>query len=103
MRFAVHDLRTASAFEDERGRRLEAIVAEGPALLSAGRHALFAFPTGDPSAWPELATDAWAMWPERVYVAERSAEPDRWRRGPLPPFPVLRLRRTALHSDTYPP
>ncbi|RZO57115.1 MAG: FHA domain-containing protein [Sandaracinaceae bacterium] len=82
MRFAVHDLRTASAFEDERGRRLEAIVAEGPALFSAGRHALFAFPTGDPSAWPELATDAWAMWPERVYVAERSAEPDRWRRGP---------------------
>ena len=82
VRFAVHDLRTAAAFTDERGRRLEAVVAEGPAFLAAGGYALFALPTGDPSSWPELATDAWEMLPARVHVAERSAEPDRWRRGP---------------------
>lgn len=79
--FEILDLRTPQAFRDERGRQLEGCAAEGPAFVSVGPFALFFFQTGDVSDWPELATDAWAMLPERVLVSERGAEPDRWRRG----------------------
>lgn len=79
--FEILDLRTPHAFHDERGRPLEALRAEGPALVSVPPFALYALPTGDPSDWPELATDAWAMLPERVFLDERRAEPDRFRRG----------------------
>lgn len=78
--YEVIDLRTHQSFHDERGRPLEGAQAEGPALFSCGPYALFFLPTGDASDWPELATDAWAMLPERVLVRERAAEPDRWRR-----------------------
>lgn len=79
--FEVLDLRTDQAFRDEHGRQLEGMAAEGPAFVSCGPFALFFFQTGDPSQWPELATDAWNELPERVLIDERSAEPDRWRRG----------------------
>ena len=79
--FEVLDLRTSQAFRDERGRHLDGVLAEGPVFLSCGPYALFFLQTGDPSDWPELATDAWSMLPERVYLDERAAEPDRWRRG----------------------
>jgi len=78
--YEVVDLRTQQSFQDERGRPLEGAQAEGPAFFTCGPYALFFLPTGDPSDWPELATDAWAMLPERVLVRERAAEPDRWRR-----------------------
>jgi hypothetical protein len=80
--YEVLDLRTSIAFHDERGRHLEAFRAEGPSLVSLGPYALFFLPTGDPTDWPELATDAWASLPERVFFDERRAEPDAFRRGP---------------------
>jgi hypothetical protein len=79
--YEVLDLRTQAPFRDERGRPLEGLSTEGPALLSCGPFALFFLPTGDPADWPELAPDAWAMLPERVFARESAAEPDRWRRG----------------------
>lgn len=78
--YRVVDLRTGTAFADEHGRRLEAVTAEGPMFLACGNYALFFLVTGDPSAWPEDADDAWACIPERVYVGEQEAEPDRWKR-----------------------
>ena len=78
--YRVVDLRTSTAFADEHGRRLEAVTAEGPMFLACGNYALFFLVTGDPSAWPEDAADAWACIPERVYVGEQEAEPDRWKR-----------------------
>ncbi len=53
---------------------------EGPALLSAGDHALFFLQTGDATDFPPSSDDAWALMPERIYVDERGADPDRWQR-----------------------
>jgi hypothetical protein len=78
--FRVLDLRTRSAFLDEGGRRLESVSAEGPTFLSAGGHALFIVVSGEDPVWPESATEAWKCIPERVYMDEKDAEPDRWKR-----------------------
>jgi hypothetical protein len=78
--FRVLDLRTRSAFLDEHGRRLESVTAEGPTFLSAGGHALFIVVSGEDPVWPESAADAWKCIPERVYLDEKDAEPDRWKR-----------------------
>ncbi|HWO23948.1 MAG TPA: FHA domain-containing protein [Kofleriaceae bacterium] len=78
--YRVVDLRTDTAFTDEHDRRLEAVTAEGPMFLACGNYALFFLVTGDPAAWPEDAAEAWACIPERVYVGEQEAEPDRWKR-----------------------
>jgi hypothetical protein len=79
-RFSVLDLRTRRAFHDEGGRHLEAVRCDGPALLGCASYALFFLQTGDVTDWPPLAADAWAMLPQRVYLDEREAEPDRWAR-----------------------
>lgn len=78
--FRVVDLRTRSAFSDEHGRRLESVSAEGATFLAAGSHALFICVSGEDPVWPESAAEAWKCIPERVYMDERDAEPDRWRR-----------------------
>lgn len=80
LRYRLIDLRTSSAFRDEAGRRLEAATVEGPAFVFVGRYALFCFPTGGEGEWPERAEDAVAALPDRIYLDERDAEPDRWRR-----------------------
>jgi len=78
--FRVIDLRTRSAFLDEHGRRLESVTAEGPTFLAVGSHALFLVVSGEDPVWPESASEAWKCIPERVYLDELEAEPDRWRR-----------------------
>jgi FHA domain-containing protein len=79
--YRVLDLRTRAAFEDEEGRRLEAVAAEGPIFLRCGGYALMFFVTGDPTPWPDAGDSAWECIPERVYLDEQPAEPDRWSRG----------------------
>ncbi len=89
--FRLLDLRTRTAFVDEGGRRLESVTAEGPTFLSVGGHALFLVVSGDDTDWPEAAADAWKCIPERVYLDEVGAEPDRWarkRRGGFPEEPT---------------
>lgn len=77
--YRVLDLRTATAFKDEQGRRLEALESAGPLLLRCLSYSILLFPTGEPGeSWPEDAEDAWARVPERVYVDSKSADPDRW-------------------------
>ena len=80
--YRMLDLRTRTAFCDEGGKRLEALTANGPTFVRVGTYALFLLPTGpdDAAGWPEDAADAWSCVPERVYVEESEAEPDRWRR-----------------------
>jgi FHA domain len=83
--YRLLDLRTRTAFSDEGGRRLEALTASGPTFVKVGTYALFLLPTGPDEAnqWPgeDDADQAWACVPERVYLQEAEAEPDRWRRG----------------------
>src|SRR5262245_30017676 len=70
VRYRVLDLRTERGFRDEEDKRMRGLRAEGPAFIRCSGHALFILPLGDPSDWPESATDAWAMMPERVYFDE---------------------------------
>jgi hypothetical protein len=87
--YRLLDLRTRTAFADEGGKRLEALTANGPTFVRVGTYALFLLPTGpdDATGWPEDPAQAWSCVPERVYVEESEAEPDRWRRwrrgGPM--------------------
>jgi hypothetical protein len=80
VRFRLLDLRTASAFTDEHGRRLGALEAEGPAFVLCGRYCLFLLATGDEVGWPDDAATGWQCIPERIYFGEQAAEPDRWQR-----------------------
>jgi hypothetical protein len=78
-RFRVLDLRTAIAFADEQGNRLEAVEAQGPLLIRCASFAIFLVPTvrsEDP--WPEDPDVAWMRIPERVYLERESADPARW-------------------------
>lgn len=83
-RVRVVDLRSPRAFLDEHGRQMEALEAEGPILLRVGHFRLFCFPTGeDDGLWPDSAEEGWQCVPERVYLANLPAEPDRWSRKRL--------------------
>ncbi|MBK9030161.1 MAG: hypothetical protein IPL61_02280 [Myxococcales bacterium] len=82
VRYRLIDLRTGTAFVDEAGRQLEAATALGPAFVAVGRYLLLCFPTGG-DEWPVEVTAAIAAIPERVYIDDRDAEPDRWRRRRL--------------------
>ncbi len=79
-RVRLVDLRTAVAFTDERGQRMEAVEAEGPLFFSVGRYLLYLFPTGEDTPWPDDPQAGWECIPERVYLADTPAEPDRWQR-----------------------
>jgi hypothetical protein len=83
VRFRLLDLRTAVAFKDERDRRLEALEAEGPVFIRCGAYAIFLFPTGDEIPWPDRGHEGWDCIPERVYLDDEPAEPDRWERRRL--------------------
>jgi hypothetical protein len=79
VRFRVLDLRTATAFEDEQGRRLEALESTGPTLLRCASFCLLLFPTGGSGEpWPGDAAEGWKRLPERVYLESTSADPERW-------------------------
>ena len=68
VRFRIMDLRAIHPFEDELGRRFEALEAEGPVFLRAGAYTLFVFPkeSGSPFC-PEMV---WEDLPERIYLEE---------------------------------
>lgn len=83
IRFRLLDLRTRLGFVDEHGRRLEALEAEGPVFVRCGSYAVFFLPTGDDTPWPDDPADGWQCIPERVYLDEAIAEPDRWERRRL--------------------
>jgi hypothetical protein len=83
VRYRLIDLRTGTAFVDEAGRSLEAVTALGPAFVWVGRYLLLCFPTGGED-WPAEVSAAMALLPERVYVDDRDAEPDRWARARRP-------------------
>lgn len=74
--YRILDLRSESGTADESGRRLQGIRCEGAAFLRCGMNVVFALPLGDPTDWPQSATDAWAQIPERVYHDELLHVPD---------------------------
>ena len=70
VQYRVVDLRTADGMADEDGRQLRGIRAEGPSILRCNGYTFFILMLGDPTDWPESASDAWDMLPERVYFNE---------------------------------
>ena len=81
VRFRVLDLRTATAFDDEQGRTLEALEGAGPTLVRCASFALMLIPTGaTDEPWPEDATAAWGHIPGRLYLDSSSADREEWSR-----------------------
>lgn len=76
VRYRLMDLRSATAFLDERGTRLQAIEANGPAFVRCGRFWLLFLPlTSTPTKWPDDAEEAWGRIPDRLFLDEVPTEP----------------------------
>lgn len=74
-RYRLLDLRSATAFLDERGKRLRALEADGPAFVRLGHYALLALATsGHDEPWPDDAEQAWNQIPDRLYLDEIETE-----------------------------
>lgn len=74
-RYRLLDLRSATAFLDERGKRLRAAEADGPAFIRVGNYDLFVFATGGADEpWPEEPDAGWARIPARLYLDEVETE-----------------------------
>ena len=109
-RYRLLDLRTAEGFLDERGKRLRAIDADGPAFIRCGRHTLLFFPVEENDAgWPEAAEAGWEQIPERLYIDEVETEaklPD-WEKNSdraweADELPQLTKDPTLVHSVAGP-
>lgn len=97
VRYRVLDLRSENGFQDETGRSLRSLTCEGPAIISCSGFALYLLPLGDPTDFPERASDAWEMLPERVYFDEVTRFPEGTNAAPLwarPKRAHSRLMRT---------
>jgi hypothetical protein len=109
-RYRLVDLRTASGFFDERGKRLRAIEADGPAFVRVGRYALLLFSRSDSEPpWPEDAEEGWSRIPDRLYLDEVEAEERSkdWERESdrawdVDALPALKAAPTLVHSVAGP-
>jgi hypothetical protein len=73
-RFRILDLRTAGGFQDEQGRKLEALECQGPLLIRSASLAIMLFPKSAGKVdWPSDPAEAWLRVPDRVYFDARSA------------------------------
>lgn len=95
VRFRVCDLRTPTAFGDEKGQPLRALEAEGPLLLRCASFEALLFPrqAGEPLL-PEDPAEAWEHVPERVYVEAEGPDPERRPLRPVLDAGVLDPRQT---------
>ncbi len=74
-RYRLMDLRSATGFLDERGKRLRALEADGPAFIRVGHYDLLVFSTGgEEEPWPEDPEAGWARIPARLYLDEVETE-----------------------------
>ena len=74
-RYRLMDLRSATGFLDERGKRLRALEADGPAFIRVGHYDLLVFSTGGADEpWPEDPEAGWARIPARLYLDEVETE-----------------------------
>lgn len=110
IRYRLLDLRTATAFLDERGKRLRALEADGPAFVQLGRYTLLIFPTSEADEpWPGDAEPAWACVPDRLYLDEveteekaREWEADSDRAWEIEDLPGLSEPPTLVHNVAGP-
>ena len=99
VRYRVLDLRTETGFTDEGNKVMRGLRAEGPAIMRCASHAIFVLPLGDPSDWPQKASDAWDMLPERVYFDEMQCRPE----GSLTAMPLNTSTRKSMVYRTHGP
>lgn len=99
VQYRVLDLRTSDGMLDEDGRQLRGLRAEGPSMLRVGGYLIAILMLGDPTDWPESASDAWQMLPERVYFDEI----DELAGGSLPAIRMPRKANTSVVFRTQGP
>ena len=97
VRYRVLDLKTQDGMIDEENRVLRGLRAEGPAILRCGGYAIYILSLGDPTDWPQDASDAWQMLPERVYFDELERCPD----GSMPRLAHLAQHRRVHDYETH--
>jgi hypothetical protein len=74
-RYRLLDLRSAIGFVDERGKRLRALEANGPAFVRCGRYSVLFFPaTEAENSWPDDPEEAWNQIPDRLFLDEVETE-----------------------------
>ena len=99
VRYRVLDLRTETGFTDENNRSMRGLRADGPAIMRCASHAIFILPLGDATDWPQKASDAWSMLPERVYFDEMQCRPE----GSLTAMPLNVNTRKSMVYRTHGP
>jgi hypothetical protein len=66
--FRLIDLRTTGGMRDERCRRVEHLVSDGPAFVQVGRYCVLVVPLCDPRlGWPDDPLEGWRQLPDRVF------------------------------------
>ncbi len=104
-RYRLLDLRTATGFLDERGKRLRALEANGPAFVRCSRYSVLIFPAVESEiSWPDDPDEAWMRIPARLYLDEVEAEerPKEWeaehdRAWEVDALPQLKEPPTLVH------
>ena len=109
-RYRLLDLRSATGFVDERGKRLRALEADGHAFVHLGRYVLLVLVTGGADApWPEDPDASWERLPDRLYLdeVETEAKSKAWdedsdRAWEAEDLPSMSRPATLLHSVAGP-
>jgi hypothetical protein len=74
--FRALDLRSVGGMQDESGRTLRGLRADGAAGVRCGGYVIFVLPVGPGTSWPEAGAAAWAALPPRAYVEELPRVPE---------------------------
>jgi hypothetical protein len=102
IRFRLLDLRTQLGFQDCFGNRMQAVEADGPAMVAVGRYALLLLPTGSLQL-PDDPRRAWDAVADPLYLEYRTEYMlQTWDPLPSGREPAVQLPRAAAPAPTPP-
>ena len=74
--FRVLDLHSEGGMQDEAGRTLRGLRADGAAGVRCAGYVVFVLPVGPGTTWPDTGPAAWAALPPRTFVEALARVPD---------------------------
>ena len=74
--FRVLELHSEGGMQDEAGRTLRGLRADGAAGVRCAGYVFFMLPVGPGTTWPDTGPAAWAALPPRTYVEALARGPD---------------------------
>ena len=74
--FRALDLHSEGGMQDEAGRTLRGLRADGAAGVRCAGYVMFVLPVGPGTTWPDTGPAAWAALPPRAYVEALARVPD---------------------------